>query len=253
MKPIQRTTAGIVMMLAIIPVFAGLLACMPVPIGNPERSRIDAEISGVWAWEADGDAGELYLFQPYDKRTWLVIGAAVEAGPEYTGEPLDIETARDTFRVLGSHEVGKDGITSPGTVAYKVWLTRLAGEHFMTWEPVGGFSGDGSHVPEYWFVWRLEKRDRDRFDLYLVNGEHEAFEEVSERMNAYIQEHEFADDKEYLRYLQKMRPKWERALGRVAGRVDDEDLYGDATSFTRVPDELMETASELFEEVIDFD
>lgn len=252
MKSIHRTMIGVLVMLAIMPMFAGLLACMPVPIGNPERSRIDPDISGVWAWEADGDAGELYLFRPYDKRTWLVVGAAVEAGPEYEGAPLEIDSADDTFRILRSHEVGKDGITSTGTVAYKAWLTRLGGKHFMTWEAVGGFNSDGSHVPEYWFVWRLDKRDRDRFDLYLVNGEHDAFADLAESMGAFTTEHEFADADEYLRYLQKIRPKWDRALKKAAAR-DDDELYGDAASFTRVPDELMGAASELFEEVIDYD
>jgi hypothetical protein len=253
MKPSTRSITGVLLMLAIIPIFAGLLACMPVPIGNPERSRIDPDFSGLWAWEADDESGELYLFQPYDKRTWLMIGVRVEEGPDYEGEPIDTDTAEATFRALGSHEVGADGITTSGTVLYKAWLTKLGGERFMTWEPVGGFDSDGSYLPDFWWVVRVEKRDRDHFDFYAVSSEHEAFEDVRASQEAYEEEHEFADEEEYSRYLQKIRPKWQRALSRVAGNVDDEDLYIAMGSFKRVPHELMEKASRLFEEVIEFD
>lgn len=253
MKPSLRTLSGMSLMLVIIPMFAGLLACMPVPIGNPERSRIDPEISGVWMTESDGDAGELYLFQPYDKRTWLVTGATIEAGPDYEGEDLEIHTADDVVRVLGSHPVGSDGITSPTTVAYKVWLTRLRGVRFMTWEAVGGFNEDGSHVPEYWFVWRLEQRDSDHFSLFMVNPEHDAFADILDTMEEYLDEQEMASVEDYLRYLQKMRPRWERALKTVARNVDDDDLYGEAFVFRRLPDELLDQASDLFKEVIEFE
>ena len=49
------------------------------------------------------------------------------------------------------------------------------------------------------------------------------------------------------------RPRWERALRKVAKNFDDEDLYGDPMTFTRLPDELLYEASELFQEVIEFE
>ena len=41
MKARTRSISGALMMLVIVPLFAGLLACMPeyVPLGNPERAR----------------------------------------------------------------------------------------------------------------------------------------------------------------------------------------------------------------------
>ena len=252
MKPNSRSTMGALLMLAVIPVFVGLLACMPVPIGNPERSSIDPEISGIWVWEADGESGELYLFQPYDKRTWLMIGVALEEGAEYVGDSPELDSAEQTFRALASGEVSATGFTATNTIIFKAWLTRLGGKQFMTWEPVGGFAPNGSHLPEFWWVLRLEKRDRDHFDVYMVNGEHEVFEDIRAHMKAYEEEHEFADEDEYLRYLQKMRPKWERALGKVASHVDDEDLYEETGTFTRLPQDLTSKASELFREVIEF-
>jgi len=71
--------------LVLIPIFAGLLACMPVPIGDPERSRIDPELSGVWAVLQSEDSGSdaiFYIIEPYDKRTWLVTGGLMGVGED---------------------------------------------------------------------------------------------------------------------------------------------------------------------------
>ena len=80
----RRSIYGLVLMLGIVPVITGILACMPVPIGDPERSKVDPDITGVWAVltieeESDSEAGA-YVFEPFDKRTWLVAGVALEAG-----------------------------------------------------------------------------------------------------------------------------------------------------------------------------
>ena len=241
MKPNTRSITGALIMLAIVPIFAGLLACMPVPIGDPERSRIDPDISGVWTLEDDDQFDALYLFQPYDKRTWLVMGAGVEEGPGYEGAPFDIDTSQDALRILESHEIGPGGITSPGTVAYKVWLKKLGGETFMTWEPVGGFDTDGSHTPEVWMVFRVDKVDRNRVALYMVSGEHDAFDDL-------VKPKDYEGDS----YARDMRRKWERALKKVAKDVDDDELYAPPMTMRRLPEDLMGKASELFQEVISF-
>jgi hypothetical protein len=46
MKARTRSISGALMMLVIIPIFAGLLACMPeyVPLDNPEQSRDDRRV-----------------------------------------------------------------------------------------------------------------------------------------------------------------------------------------------------------------
>jgi hypothetical protein len=234
-----RSFSGALLMLVIIPVVAGLLACMPVPVGDPERSRIDKDISGVWVIESAGDAGNLYLFQPWDKRTWLVAGVEIDEGSGYEGEDLDAETAEDLLRET---DIGADGITSSKTVLYKAWVTKLGGVQFMTWEPVGGFDDDGSHTPKYWFVWRVDKADADRFTLRLISMEHDAFDDI-------VKPGEY-DGEDYVR---DTRRKWERALARVAKDVDDDELYSEPSDFVRLPGDLVDEASELFGEVIAFD
>ena len=69
MKPRNRSLTGAVIAVLVLPVFAGLLACIPsfpVPIGNPEKSRIDSDISGMWLSD-DEDGIFVYLFEPFDK------------------------------------------------------------------------------------------------------------------------------------------------------------------------------------------
>ena len=230
-----RSLSGAALMLMIIPIFVGILACMPVPIGDPERSRIDPSLSGTWVMEEDGDSN-LYLFQPYDKRTGLVVGAQIEEGSEAEIDDLDIKTAGDVFAALRTYSIGDDGITSPTTIAFKAWLTKLGGEQFMTWEPVGGMNNDGSFKPDYWFV----KENEDRVNLYVVNPEYEGFDGVTT-----------PDDYDGDDYVGDMRRTWERALKRHA---KDPELFGDEPwVMHRVPASDVEKVAELFQEVIEFD
>ncbi len=81
MRPNFRSISGAALMLVILPIFAGLLACMPeyVPLGNPERARIDENMSGLWFVESDEDlVGTFVFLEPWDKRTWLVTNVVVE-------------------------------------------------------------------------------------------------------------------------------------------------------------------------------
>jgi hypothetical protein len=234
-----RSISGAVLMLMIIPIFAGLLACMPVPIGDPERGRIDPSLSGPWVMD-DGNDSNLYLFQPYDKRTWLVVGAQIEEGSDADIDDLTIDTADDVFAALRTYSIGDDGITSATTIAFKAWLTKLGGEQFMTWEPVGGMNTDGSFKPDYWFVYKVVKENEDTVNLYVVNPEFEGFEAITT-----------PDDYEGDDYVGDMRRTWERALKRHA---NDPELFGDDPwVMHRVPASAVEEAAELFQEVIEFD
>lgn len=140
-------------MLLLIPFILGLLACLPVPIGDPERSRIDPTISGVWVYMEGDERRGFYAFEPFDKRAWLLAG--IESGS------------------------GNDKVAF-----YKGWLTKLAGEHFMTWEPKGVYDNE-TFTPEVWFVFRIERPDPDTLELWLVDGDNEVFKGVEETRRAY--------------------------------------------------------------------
>ena len=239
MKHNVRSFSGAALMLVIIPIFAGLLACMPVPIGDPERSRIDPDLNGVWAMDGEEDLEGIYLFQPWDKRTWLQVGVGIEAGSKFEGEPPTIESVDELATVLKEHPIGEDGITSRKTVLYKTWLAKIGGKKFMTWELVGGFNDDGGHVPEFWFVFRLEKVNANQFELIMLNPEFDGFDDIETPK-------EYSGDN----YARDMRRTWEKAIKR---NIDDEEMYADPMVMRRLPADAMEGAAELFEEVIEFE
>jgi len=207
MTPKVRSFSGAALMLVIIPIFAGLLACMPVPVGDPERSRIDLEMNGVWAVTEDGEDMGYYLFRPYDKRTWLVIG-------------LEQNDAAQKVSI------------------YKAWLTKLGGERFMTWEPAGGINEDGGFVPEFWFVFRVDKSSLRQVELLMLDYEYEGFEGIPDR-----------DDYEG-NYVRDIRRKIERVIKK---NVDDAEMYGDALVLRKLGGDELAEASDRFEKVIDFE
>ena len=151
-KTLRSATGGLLALL-LVPFIVGLLACMPVPIGDPERSRVDPKISGIWVAEKEDKGAAYYAFEPFDKRTWLLTGVRTEENE------------------------GK-------VVLYKVWLTRLGGEQFMVWEPKAVYDND-TFTPEVWFVFRMERPNADTLDLHLVIGDDETFKGVEETRRAY--------------------------------------------------------------------
>ena len=208
MKATTRSVSGAVLMLAIIPVIVGLLACMPVPVGDPERSRIDAELNGIWALTKGGEVDGYYLFRPWDKRTWLVLGVEDD-----------------------------DDEVKPAAV-YKAWLKKLGGETFITWEMAGGMRDDGSFLPEYWFVFRVEKDGDDGINLHMLDLDFEGFEDLPTP--------EGYDGN----YVKDMRRKFERVIRKNA---DDEAMYGDALALRRLADDDQDDALDRIETYFSFE
>lgn len=245
MTPKRRSASGALLMLVIVPMFAGLLACMPVPIGNPERSHIDPALSGIWmATEGSSiDGSVFYLLQPYDKRTWLVIGVGIDEGAEADFSDVEAETTEEVFAFLREIPVGEAGMVPSDNVAlYKAWLTKLGGVTFMTWELHGGVDASGSLRPEYWFNWKIERVGNDRIDLYLCcdGGEEDVLGDLPDPGTD-------ATDKE----LDKARRAWERALRKHA---KNPDIYADEVStLVRVPVDLVDKVSVLFGNRVSFD
>lgn len=226
MKPGTRSASGAVLMLAIVPAIIGLLACMPVPIGNPERSRIDPDISGVWVMLGDGDDA-FYTFEPYDKRTWLLTGVPIEEGEGADLSDYDLETYEDLVTLMNNEPVGDDGATATSITMYKAWRSRLGGEWFMTWEPKGLLGEDGFN-PDYWIVLRFTKPDADTINLYLVNGEAAAFKDVQKTRRAYERvlkknlENKDVISEEPLR-LFRVQPEHRAFVAELASEVIDVD------------------------------
>ena len=160
-----RSASGALLMLMIVPIIIGLLACLPVPIGNPERSRIDPEITGVWAFFDDSEVA-FYVFEPFDKRTWLLSGVPLEEGDSADFSDYDLDSFEDFARLMENEPVGDDGATATEIVMYKAWMTKLGGVWLMTWEPKGLF-GSEQFAPETWYVFRVDKPDSNTLELRM--------------------------------------------------------------------------------------
>jgi hypothetical protein len=87
-----------------------LASCLPVPLGDPDKSKVDARFNGVWEWRDNGKI-EIAVFQPYDEKTFIVDVMTGEPGEGTAIKPLQ----RDIF---------------------KGWLTTVKGETFLTLAPI---------------------------------------------------------------------------------------------------------------------
>ncbi len=103
-------------LLLALPLAAAVLfldACLPVGVGDPETSKIDPRLVGVWAEiEDDGTVGDMVVvLLPFDGRAYVLRTVAVERT--------------------------SDGVRlKPGEGLYKAWLTTIEGRTFVTAQPL---------------------------------------------------------------------------------------------------------------------
>lgn len=210
MSPLQRRLGGLVLAAVMVPVFIGLMACMPVPIGDPERSQIDPHRAGAWVGVVEGGP-TLLLYQPYDKRTWLLrhyelSGDLDEPAIDYTYD--EVVAGIDS----SASDINEFAI-------YKVWRTQIDDYEFEVWQHwcevdfCAGLPDAVSGEPEFrfYYAWRVERLDPDRIRLYMVNGEHDDFDAIDG----------YGDDVEGV-----SAPEISRAVVRVIQKhIDDPDYY----------------------------
>lgn len=197
----NRSMAGLTVSILILPLLLGVMACfvLPAPIGNPEKSRIDPALTGAWIGQADEGAWAL-VFEPYDKRTWLVTWlfleeASAETRADGTGEddaapsaekesdPDEATSADSADEEVSVLDLLTDGqFVIENVSLYKGWLTRIKGERFMTWEPKMVLSSEDGMVPEFWWITRIRKLDHNYLTLDYINSDY--FEDVETRSQA---------------------------------------------------------------------
>ena len=223
MKPNTRSASGAMLMLVIIPVIVGLLACMPVPIGDPERSRIDPNITGIWAVIDEGD-DSFFVFEPYDKRTWLATFVPIEGGNEADLGDFELESYSDLAEFIDKEPVvGSNGVTAGKISNFKAWRTKLGGKWFMTLEPKMVIDNE-SFSPEVWWVFRVDQPDENTVELIMLG-----------------------DD--LFRDVDKTRRAYERIIKKNA---KNEDLYSDEVMrMVRVKSEHLDFFESLVSEAID--
>ena len=178
----QRSWSGAALAAVMVPVVIGLLACLPVPIGDPERSSIDPDLTGMWVLLGDGP-GAVVLLEPYDKRSWLMTSVHLESGAD--SDDLDIESYEDLIELLEQEDENESGVSAVHMLMYKVWRTRLGNHWFMTWEGKGQFDEDRGFEPEIWFAMRIQKAGPDKFTLRLINPDFDGFDDIKETRRAF--------------------------------------------------------------------
>ena len=201
---LYRRLGGIGLALIMIPAFIGLLACMPVPIGDPERSKIDDDLTGVWIGAVD-DEVNLFFYEPYDKRTWLV--RQYEVGGSYDKPAIEL-SYEEAIAAVDTEDFDGDEF-----VVYKAWRTKLGKHWFVVWEIMGEVPGYKLTTGEgkFWYVWRIEKLGAGRIRMYMVDSDYDGFEDI-----------EGFDSDDEDRNLRKLRRAAEKVIKR---NIDDPDLY----------------------------
>lgn len=95
--------------LAAVVLFLG--ACLPVGAGDPEASKVDARLAGVWAEiNEDGSEGDVVVLLPFDSRAYVMRSVKVD-------------------RTKGGVEIESEGL-------YKAWLATIGGVTFVTAQPL---------------------------------------------------------------------------------------------------------------------
>ena len=230
MTSTQRSLSGAALMLVLIPIFAGLLACMPVPIGDPERSRIDPEMTGIWAmlFPEEAESVGFYVFEPYDKRTWLIMEIEILGGDAVDLDKYDFASYEGYENLASNEKVHVEHVHADDVALYKAWHTKLRGEPFFTWEPKGRVDSLGED-PEFWIVYHIAKKDKNTMELRMVNGDAEPFDGIDKTRRAYervLKKHVHDpviygedDDEEYRITLKRAEGPVLEFLEEVAGLV----------------------------------
>ena len=215
-------------MLGILPIFAGLLACMPeyVPLGNPEKSRVDPEMNGYWFLPGDDPTfGGVLVLEPWDKRTWLMLFIGIKEKDDVDIGDAEVWTYDGFIDHIGSAKFDVDDHQF-GVVPYKAWTVKLKGHLFFTWELRGIRSTDESDMqPAVWFDLRILEKSPDRLVLDLIDP---SFEPLAE--------------------APATRRGWEKVIRR---HIEDEDLYlQDPIELTRVQADDMEVILEFVSDAL---
>ncbi|HSG48327.1 MAG TPA: hypothetical protein VLA43_10975 [Longimicrobiales bacterium] len=231
MTPRTRTLLGVLILAALVPLMAGVLACLPVPIGDPEEGWIDPDLRGVW-FSGEGDP-TLLLLEPWDEHTWLVASAGVRHRGTDSCEGVERPSGYEEMMALLARDDGC--LVLEGLYLYKGWQSRQGGHDFLTLEPRQFVlsEAEAAELAEdpTWFAYRMERPDEGSLSLRVVDEDFDGFSDVPKTREAYE--------------------------GVVAEHVDSDDLYeSEAWVFVRVPEEdagpLRTLLQTLFEDLLDY-
>lgn len=88
----------------------GLAGCLPFPLGDPAKSKVDPKLCGYWMNQTNEDRDLIAMF-PFDDHAYVL-------------EDLKLKKEGDKWQPQGA------------PVVYKAWLTEVKGQRFLTLDPL---------------------------------------------------------------------------------------------------------------------
>jgi hypothetical protein len=146
-KLFRRSGFGGVVIFAML----GLSACLPVPLGDPEKASIESSYIGAWEWR-DGDKTNVLTIRPYDQRTYFV-DAMTFAGTMDQPQPRE-------------HNL------------YKAWLTKVKGETFITMQPAETLALFPNEKAQKYYIVAKLKLEEGKLKGTGINGNFPAVKEA---------------------------------------------------------------------------
>jgi hypothetical protein len=222
----NRSRAGLLLTLALIPLLLGVLACveLPVPVGDPEKSRIDPAMSGIWIGNFADDE-TIIVLDPYDKRTWLLSLINLD-----TGEDSELAEVSDTgveeperaispLRFL--HPDYEHPIKIDDVALFKSWLTKIKGVTFITWESKNLSDTLPDMVPEGWWVYRVRQSDEGILYLDMLNSNVDGLNKAKTRKEAEKIIRRHVNDAEFYEQIAEFHKVPESDYEKVSGLLED--------------------------------
>jgi len=157
-----RTIAGFAIFAGLGLFLLALMACLKVPVGNPEESRIDPALSGVWRVESMVESSDaLWIIEPWDARTWTLT--TLSAKEDESADDAAATIPGDALTQIQSR--GLERVDN-----YKAWLATFSGVRFIVLEPKKALRDLAGEKPEFWYVFKVKTPTADRVELFLVEG-----------------------------------------------------------------------------------
>lgn len=180
----RRTGMGLLVTVLMLPVLLSVMGCfeVPAPVGDPEKSRIDPAMSGVWMESVVDQCAWMFVFEPYDKRTWLVryLGLEKIAGDsDEDSELQDADTDSDDESESCLDLLLNSQLEVKGVHLIKAWRKQISGESFITFEFRGMLSQESAMDPYAWWVMKVNHIDEDHISLRFIDQD---FEEINYEM-----------------------------------------------------------------------
>ncbi len=144
--PRPKQLAPLLLALPLAAVILFLDACLPVGVGDPETSKIDPRLVGVWREiQDDGSEGGVVALLPFDGRAYVL-------------RSVNVERADDGIRL------------KPGEGLYKAWLATIEGRTFVTAQPLYLREAVGDARPPGFVVAALSlSEDGTKVEVQSVN------------------------------------------------------------------------------------